>query len=119
LRLTVFVTTRILLVRHGQADPQGRFLQRACRGLTDEGFLQADDLARRLAESGEWVVNVILASRAKRAIDTATRIAMRLRLDSPDTSCALCEMHPGAAEGLPAAEAWPAHRHRPKQGALR
>ena len=93
--------TRILLIRHGQHDPAGRFEQHACTGLTPEGRRQATSLAARFAATmspGE--VDAVLASRAARAVQTARVAADALRSPPVESTCALCEMHPGAAEGL-------------------
>jgi broad specificity phosphatase PhoE len=63
--------------------------------------VQARRAARRLAET---VTNpnevVVLASRRRRSIDTAEAISMLLGIPAPEETCDLCEMHPGAAEGL-------------------
>ena len=91
--------TRILLIRHGHHDPQGRFLQHECTGLDDLGRAQADRLARRLAATSD-LIDLVLASRAARAHQTATVVAEALGSPEPDRTCDLCEMHPGAAEGL-------------------
>jgi broad specificity phosphatase PhoE len=63
-------TTRVLLIRHGHHDARGRFLQHACSGLTATGVAQAKALARRLAAEPALAGAVVLASRARRAIET-------------------------------------------------
>jgi probable phosphoglycerate mutase len=92
--------TRLLLIRHGHHDPGGRFLQHACTGLTEVGVAQARALAARLARDGTLSSAVILASNSRRSIDTAEILAETLGLPVAERTCDLCEMHPGAAEGL-------------------
>jgi broad specificity phosphatase PhoE len=87
----------MMLVRHGNHDSEGRFLQHACTGLTDLGRQQAELLAARLRD-GECI-DAIITSKAARAIQTGRVIADALGLELSQT-CDLCEMHPGAAEGL-------------------
>lgn len=93
--------TRVMLVRHAQHDPKGRMLQHACEGLTPIGVTQAQALATRLANTIEpGTVADVLASRARRAIQTAEAVASALGIDMSQPTCDLCEMHPGKAEGL-------------------
>jgi broad specificity phosphatase PhoE len=91
-------STRLLLIRHAQADPEGRLLLHACEGLTDEGRTQARRLAARLVLEGPF--DAVLASKAARAVQTAEIVASSLGLGVAETTCDLCEMHPGAAEGM-------------------
>lgn len=90
-------TTRILLIRHGHHDPQGRFLQHQCTGLDTLGREQSEQLALRLASEQ---VDVIMASRSARAVQTAAAVAKELGTDVAEQTCDLCEMHLGEAEGL-------------------
>lgn len=92
--------TRLLLVRHAQHDPQRRFVQHSCVGLTAAGVSQGEALAKRLAKDETLSDAVVLASRARRTIDTAQIVASALRTSVLEQTCDLCEMHPGAAEGL-------------------
>lgn len=92
--------TRLLLIRHGHHDPRGRFLQHACPGLTEIGIAQARALAVRLVEDHTLAAPVVLASNARRSIDTAEILAGTLGVPLVERTCDLCEMHPGAAEGL-------------------
>jgi broad specificity phosphatase PhoE len=92
--------TRLLLIRHAHHDPAGRFLQHACTGLTEHGRAQARALGDRLAGNPTIVAPVLLASNARRAVETAEVVAGALGLPVAETTCDLCEMHPGAAEGL-------------------
>ena len=93
-------TTHLLLIRHGHHDPRGRFLQHACLGLTETGIAQAKALAARLARAAEITEPVVLASASRRSIDTAVILARTLGARLAERTCDLCEMHPGAAEGL-------------------
>jgi broad specificity phosphatase PhoE len=92
--------TRLLLIRHGHHDSGGRFLQHACSGLTDTGVAQAEALAARLASDNALTSAVVLASNAQRSITTAEILAAALGAPVAERTCDLCEMHPGAAEGL-------------------
>lgn len=108
-------STRLVLIRHGEAVCNvsgvcGGVV--GCRGLTERGREQVDALGRRLAESGELAgVDALYASILPRAIETAARLAPALarpgRPRRPGrsapvvmTECALCELHPGEADGL-------------------
>ena len=92
--------TRLLLIRHGHHDPRGRFLQHACSGVTEIGVAQAKALAARLAHDYTLTAAVVLASNSRRSIDTAEILADALGAPLMERTCDLCEMHPGAAEGL-------------------
>ena len=92
--------TRLLLIRHGHHDPRGRFLQHACSGLTEIGVAQAKALAARLARDDTLAAAVVLASNSRRSIDTAEILADTLGVPVAERTCDLCEVHPGAAEGL-------------------
>jgi probable phosphoglycerate mutase len=107
------VTTRVLLVRHGEAVCNVDGLVgglRGCTGLTAVGAAQVRALADRLACSAELgTVDALYASRLPRAIETAQILASRLvgrageRL-AVSADCSLCELHPGEADGLSWAE---------------
>ncbi|HTX63327.1 MAG TPA: histidine phosphatase family protein [Acidimicrobiales bacterium] len=101
--------TRLVLVRHGEATcnvagvvggPKG------CTGLTALGRVQAARLAERLARTRELGhVDGLYASVLSRAVETAEILAPGLaspgRTAPPlTTDCALCELHPGAADAL-------------------
>jgi probable phosphoglycerate mutase len=92
--------TRLLLIRHGHHDSRGRFLQHACAGVTENGVTQARALAARLARDPAFTTAVVLASNARRSIDTAEILAATLDVEVAERTCDLCEEHPGAAEGL-------------------
>lgn len=107
--------TRIVLVRHGEAvcnvsgvcgGPIG------CGGLTDLGRAQVAVLRDRLAATGELAgADALYASILPRAVETAVLLAPALLAASgpgedraappvPIQECALCELHPGEADGL-------------------
>ena len=102
--------TRVVLVRHGEAACNADGIvggRRGCTGLTEQGAAQVDALARRLAASGEMAgVDALYASFLPRAIETAELLAPALDRwrDGPPLDvvpdCDLCELHPGAADGL-------------------
>ncbi len=106
--------TRIVLVRHGEAvcnvsgvcgGPIG------CEGLTEVGRRQVGLLRERLAFTGELAgTDALYASVLPRALETAELLAPALvggaatgdrsRPPEPVAECALCELHPGDADGL-------------------
>ncbi|MHB8219276.1 MAG: histidine phosphatase family protein [Acidimicrobiales bacterium] len=102
--------TRIVLVRHGEGHCNvdgviGGTV--GCTGLTEAGRGQARELCRRLARTGELgAVGALYASTLPRAIETAWILAPALdewRQGPPlkvIAECALCELHPGEADGL-------------------
>jgi broad specificity phosphatase PhoE len=70
-----------------------------------EGVRQAQLLAARFASSmTAGVVGAVLTSRAARAIQTGELVARALGTPTMESTCDLCEMHPGEAEGLTYAE---------------
>ncbi len=102
-------STRIVLVRHGEAvcnvsgvcgGPKG------CGGLTDLGRDQVASLRRRLCTTRELAgASAFYASVLPRAIETALGIAAGVSDGAgvPPalvTECDLCELHPGEADGL-------------------
>jgi 2,3-bisphosphoglycerate-dependent phosphoglycerate mutase len=101
--------TRLVLVRHGEAvcnvagvigGPKG------CTGLTPLGRAQAAKLADRLARTRELgEVAALYASVLPRAVETAQILARALLGPGGEVlevtrDCALCELHPGDADGL-------------------
>jgi broad specificity phosphatase PhoE len=116
--------TRLILVRGGRGDAEGRFYEHGGPGLDDVGRAQAERVATRLAEilAVDRVAPVI-SSRRPRSIETAEVIASALGVPVGEPTCELCQMHPGLAEGLtqeqmserfgpnyafvPGAESWP------------
>lgn len=103
-------TTRLVLVRHGESACNVAGVvggPRGCTGLTPAGAAQAAALGRRLAASGELGDAVALyASVLPRAVDTARAIAPAVGDGALEVvqDCALCELHPGEADGLDWAE---------------
>lgn len=103
-------TTRVVLVRHGEAVCNVSGIvggKTGCSGLTERGRRQAEDLAERLARSGELSeVAAVYASVLPRAIETAEILLPALEKHragaslSLETDCSLCELHPGEADAL-------------------
>jgi len=115
IRASEHPVTRIVLVRHGEAvcnvsgvcgGPIG------CGGLTDLGRAQVAVLRDRLAATGELAgADALYASILPRAVETAVLLAPALVAEPglgagrpappvPIQECALCELHPGEADGL-------------------
>ncbi len=106
--------TRLVLVRHGEAECNVSGVcggQLGCTGLTDLGRRQVTLLRDRLALTGELAgTDALYASILPRAIETAELLAPALvaadaegdRAKPPVavTECGLCELHPGEADGL-------------------
>jgi 2,3-bisphosphoglycerate-dependent phosphoglycerate mutase len=98
--------TRIVLVRHGEAACNINGIvggRRGCTGLTDLGRRQVSALAQRLAHSGELAgTSVLYASVLARAVETAALLRPVLGNGTLEIieDCALCELHPGEADGL-------------------
>ncbi len=97
------MTTRLVLVRHGEAragvdrvigGPIG------CKGLTDTGRHQAEQLRDRLGRTGEVVPDVLLASTLPRAIETAEIVSSAFSAREVTTDCDYCELHVGECDGL-------------------
>ncbi|HEY1987916.1 MAG TPA: histidine phosphatase family protein [Acidimicrobiales bacterium] len=112
------ITTRLVLVRHGEAECNVSGICggiKGCTGLTAEGVRQVEALGERLAVTGELAgADALYASRLPRAIETAELLAPALGSIRPDgafgppptlvSECGLCELHPGDADGLTWAE---------------
>ncbi|HLH74211.1 MAG TPA: histidine phosphatase family protein [Chloroflexota bacterium] len=103
---------RLVLVRHGESDHARRGLiagVSGCTGLTERGIAQAQQLANRLANTGELNACVaLLSSPVLRARQTAEILATVLPAKKIETDCDLCELHPGEADGL----SWEEYRSR-------
>jgi probable phosphoglycerate mutase len=107
-------STRIVLVRHGEAVCNvsgvcGGVL--GCTGLTDLGRRQVSLLRDRLTLTGELAgADALYASVLPRAVETAELLAPalvatdadgdRAKPPRPILDCGLCELHPGEADGL-------------------
>ncbi len=110
--------TRVVLVRHGEANCNVNGIvggPRGCTGLTAQGRTQVEALAERLTLSGELRgVGALYASTLPRAIETARILAPALDLwrDGPPLTVVerddLSELHPGEADGL----TWPVFSER-------
>ncbi len=101
---------RLILIRHGESDHALRNViagRHSCRGLSERGFKQAELLAHRLATTGEVSdCQALLCSPVLRARQTAEVLARTLPAGPIEQDCDLCELHPGAADGL----SWEAYR---------
>ncbi|MDQ3107908.1 MAG: histidine phosphatase family protein, partial [Actinomycetota bacterium] len=96
--------TRLVLVRHGEAEcnvakrfggPLG------CTGLSEEGRRQVARLRDRLARTGELGgTGVLYASTLPRAIETAEILNEALGGLPLTTDERLCELHPGEADNM-------------------
>jgi 2,3-bisphosphoglycerate-dependent phosphoglycerate mutase len=101
--------TRIVLVRHGQAECNlNRVVGgvKGCTGLTDLGRRQVAALADRLYESGELrEATTLYSSVLPRAVETAERLRAVVgpgpaALGPVVQRCDLCELHPGQSDGM-------------------
>jgi len=88
--------TRLVLVRHGQTELDGRICGRTDPALSPLGRTQAERAARTLAGLG---LDAIWASTLLRARETAQAIAGPLGL-AIATDARLCEMDFGEIDGL-------------------
>ncbi len=93
--------TRLILVRNGRGDSAGRFNQHDGPRLDQVGRAQAIRAAARLAQTANAEdVDVVVSSRSPRSVETAQLISSTLDVPFGEPTCDLCQMHPGAAEGL-------------------
>jgi probable phosphoglycerate mutase len=101
---------RLLLIRHGESEHSRRGMiagYASCPGLTARGFQQTHALAERLRATGEAAdCAVLLSSTVLRARQTAEVLSKELSLGPIQQDCDLCELHPGAADGM----LWEAYR---------
>ncbi len=67
----------LYLARHGRSVGRGLFLGQADRELSEEGMREAERLAEKLVRAG---VERVVSSGLRRSIQTAERVAARLRL---------------------------------------
>ena len=101
--------TRIVLVRHGQAECNVNQLVggvKGCTGLTALGREQVAALADRLYETGELrPATALYSSVLARAVETAEGLRAVVGA-GPDAlgplrqRCELCELHPGECDGM-------------------
>lgn len=90
--------TRIVLVRHGESIVTVKRIlggPRSCVGLSDLGRQQAGRLRDRLAEAGEFEVDVLMSSGYPRALQTAEIIAPALGALEVDVEPGFGEHDPG------------------------
>lgn len=105
-------TTRLVMVRHGEAIAavEGRVGgHEGCTGLSDLGRRQAELLRERFV-STRFQPDVVVTSILARAVETAEIVADGVGHDPAGIPrrCELCEMHPGEGDGLP----WEVFRER-------
>lgn len=95
--------TRIVLVRHGESVAQAEGFvagHAACRGLSERGRRQVAALAERLRKGELDRVHHVYSSVMARAVETAALLAPSVGHRDATQDCDLCELHPGAADGL-------------------
>lgn len=98
--------TRVVLIRHGEAVCAGAGVvggPKGCTGLSGVGWRQAEALGRRLARTAELAsATALYSSVLPRAADTAAALQACVGSGSLPVveDCALCELHPGEADGL-------------------
>ena len=101
--------TRVVLVRHGEAECNlNRVVGgvQGCTGLTALGRRQVAALADRLYESGELRgASTLYSSVLPRAVETAERLRAVVgpgpaALGPVVERCDLCELHPGESDGM-------------------
>lgn len=99
---------RLTLIRHAESlhSQQGLIADiKGCRGLTVNGFTQAEKLHDRFATTGELNTCTILLTspvlRARQTAEVLQRLTPALALVEDDR---LCEVRPGIADGLAWAE---------------
>jgi probable phosphoglycerate mutase len=102
--------TRIVLVRHGEAECNRNHIiggPRGCTGLTNFGRVQVAALADRLYESGELrQATALYSSVLPRAVETAERLRPVVgpgptALGPVRERCDLCELHPVTTFDVP------------------
>src|SRR5260370_33546279 len=101
---------RLILIRHGESEHAIRRVisgQVSCRGLTKGGFHQVGVLANRFRTTGEVSdCHALLSSPVLRAQQSAEVLASMALLGPIEQESDLCELLPGAADGL----SWQAYR---------
>jgi broad specificity phosphatase PhoE len=101
---------RLVLIRHGESAHASRGIiadVAGCTGLTERGVMQVRALASRLQATGEIAAcRTLLSSPVPRARQTAALLAPALSISAVEEDDALCEVRPGAADGL----SWEAYR---------
>jgi 2,3-bisphosphoglycerate-dependent phosphoglycerate mutase len=100
--------TRVVLVRHGEAECNVNHVVggvRGCTGLTDLGRRQVAALAARLADTGELSdATAFYSSILPRAVETAALlrpvVGVGAAAGAAVARCDLCELHPGEADAM-------------------
>ena len=91
--------TRVVLIRHGQANAfTEQFIagHKSCSGLSELGRRQVEALRDRLGRTKELGdVDVLYASLMERAAETARILAPALGDLPVKQDCGVCEIHPG------------------------
>lgn len=104
------MTTRLLLVRHGEAQHTALGISagpNGDKGLTGDGREQVRRVARRLATDTDLRGAPVYASTLARGRETGSIIAEALGSDPPIEHCGLCSYHVLAEfDGRPHADAW-------------
>jgi probable phosphoglycerate mutase len=98
------VPTRLVLVRHGHAQAAADQViggHKGCRGLSVRGRDQATALRDRWLEAGGIDADLLLTSTLPRAIETADIVADAVRAPKREADDDVCEMLPGACDGMP------------------
>jgi broad specificity phosphatase PhoE len=108
------VTTRLLLVRHGESEHHVRGVvggPRGDTGLTENGRAQGRSVATRLARSIPAPVR-LFTSPLPRAVETADLIAAAYDMPPPTQHCGLCSYHvPDHHDGIAVADLWANQLH--------
>lgn len=94
---------QLTLVRHGDAHAGFHGAiggETGCRGLTDLGRSQAEQLRERLAVDETIRPDVMITSRIPRAIETAGIVGSALGMSDIERDCGWCEVHTGDADGV-------------------
>jgi probable phosphoglycerate mutase len=97
------MATRLVLVRHGHARAAVDQVvggHKGCRGLAPLGRAQAAALRDRWLATGGLGADVLLTSTLPRAIETADIIAGAVGAPTRTADAALCELLPGACDGM-------------------
>jgi phosphohistidine phosphatase len=97
---------RLILLRHGQAQPEAPGCEDFDRVLTERGRVEAETMARLLVDRG-WVPDCLIASPAERTRATATLVARGCGVD-PLNITWLPELYSAGPDGI-----WAALTSRP------
>ena len=95
--------TRLVLIRHGQAQASidGTVAgHEGCKGLSELGRRQANWLRVRLEKSSELRADALYSSVLPRALETAEVLAPALGGLRIARDCDFCELHVGEADGM-------------------